>query len=39
MKVKKEYAVHKLFEEEESGKIPEYSPFKKKYPNMYTSFV
>ena len=39
MKVKKENAVHKLFEKEESGIIPEYSPFKKKYPNMYTSFV
>ena len=39
MKTKKENAVCKLFEKEESQKIPDYSPFKKKYPNMYTLFV
>ena len=39
MRAKKEKAVHKLFEKEEREKIPDYSPFKKRYPNMYTSFV
>ena len=39
MRAKKEKAVCKLFEKEESEKIPDYSPFKKKYSNMYTSFV
>ena len=39
MKIKKETAVHKLFQKELNDKLPEYSPFKKKYPNMYTSFV
>ena len=32
-------AVHKLFQKELNENLPEYSPFKKKYPNMYTSFV
>ena len=39
MKEGKEKAVHKLFAKQESANIPDYSPFKKKYPNMYTSFV
>ena len=39
MKERKEKAVRKLFAKQESENIPDYSPFKKKYPNMYTSFV
>ena len=36
IKERKEKAVHKLFAKQD---IPDNSPFKKKYPNMYTSFV
>ena len=39
LRAKKEKTVHKLFEKEEREKIPDYIPFKKRYPNMYTSFV
>ena len=39
MKDRKEKAVCKLFAKQESENVPDYSPFKKKYPNMYTSFV
>ena len=39
VKIKKETAVRKLFQKELNENLPEYSPFKKKYPNMYTSFV
>ena len=39
MKIKNEMAVCKLFQKELNENLPEYSPFKKKYPNMYTSFV
>ena len=39
MKERKEKTVHRLFAKQESENVPDYSPFKKKYPNMYTSFV
>ena len=39
MKARKEKAVRKLFDKEQNQNIPDYSPFKRKYLNMYTSFV
>ena len=39
MKAKKEKAVHKLIEEDKNAQIPSYSPFKRKYPDLSTSFV
>ena len=39
MKARKEKAVRKLFNKRQNQNIPDYSPFKRKYPNMYTSFV
>ena len=39
MKIRKGKTVHKLFDKEQNQNIPDYSLFKRKYPNMYTSFV
>ena len=39
MKAKKQKAVRKLIEDEENAQIPTYSPLKRKYPDLSTSFV
>ena len=39
MRNKKSKAVHKLIEKDESSKVPDYSPFKQKFPHLYTSFI
>ena len=39
MRAKKQNAVRKLLEVEKNKEIPTYSPFKKKYPDISTSFV
>ena len=39
VRAKKSKAVDRLIDKEEAANVPDYSPFKQKLPNMYTSFV